>query len=295
MSREQVVAEAPSAEERFLFWLDDQRLVATLHCPPAQAEAGIILLHGWAGYRGGPHQMFIKLGRQAARAGFWCLRFDFRGRGDSEGDPRSASLSTMMADAQRAAAVLAERCGPLRLALVGDCSGSEVAIGAGPLIPAVERLVLWSAPPVAADREQMHRAKRASVVSTYLRKALRLETWRRLLRREIRLDRVRRTLRTGGLGEGELGQASDGEIDWLGRFLRFPGRVLFIYGGNDPTTPACLQHYEELTARAGRPFETHLVPGANHAFYSLAWEQEVIDTTLQWLAQWREELRTRHD
>jgi pimeloyl-ACP methyl ester carboxylesterase len=251
----------------------------------------MILLHGWAGYRGGPHQMFIKLGRLAAEAGLCCLRFDFRGRGDSEGNPQAASLSTMIADARRAAEIVAERCGPVPLALVGDCSGSEVAIGAGSLIPAVQRLVLWSAPPVAADREEMHKAKRASMFSAYLRKALRPETWRRLVRGQIRLDRVGQTLRTGGLGAGELGQASDREIDWLNRFVGFPGRVLFLYGGNDPTTPACLQHYQELTDRAGRPFETHLVAGANHAFYSLAWEQEVIDTTLKWLEEWRDGLR----
>ena len=284
------------SEDRFLFTLGEQRLVAALHRPegpcssPEGPKAGMILLHGWAGYRGGPHQMFIKLGRAAAQAGLCCLRFDFRGRGDSEGDPQAASLSTMIADTCQAAEALAEHCGPLPLALVGDCSGSEVAIGAGALIPAVQRLVLWSAPPVAADREEMHRAKRSSMLSAYLRKALRPETWRRLLRGEVRLDRVSQTLRSGGLGAGELGQASDHEIDWLGRFLGFPGRMLFLYGGNDPTTPACLQHYRELTDRAGRPFETHLVAGANHAFYSLAWEQEVIDTTLEWLGEWRDQL-----
>jgi pimeloyl-ACP methyl ester carboxylesterase len=270
-------------EERFLFTVGEQRLVATLHRPPGACRGGIILLHGWAGYRGGPHQMFIKLGRQAAQAGYGCLRFDFRGRGDSEGDPKATSLSTMIVDAQRAAEVMAEHCGPVPLALVGDCSGSEVALGAGALIPAVERMVLWSAPPVAADRQEMHKAKRASLLRTYLRKALRPQTWRRLLRREIRLDRVQQTIRTGGLGAGELGQESDREVDWLGRFLGFPGRILFIYGSNDPTTPACLQHYEELTAQTERPFERHLVEGANHAFYSLAWEREVIDTTLRWL------------
>ncbi len=282
-------------EERFLFTLGEQRLVATLHRPEGSCQAGMVLLHGWAGYRGGPHQMFLKLGRQAAQAGLGCLRFDFRGRGDSEGAPRATSLSTMITDTRRAAEVLAERCGPMPLALVGDCSGSEVAIGAGALIPTVQRLVLWSAPPVAADREEMRKAKRSSMLSAYLRKGLRPETWRRLLRREIRLDRVSQTIRTGGLGEGELGQESDREIDWLERFLGFAGRALFIYGGNDPTTPACLQHYEELTARSDRPWETHLVAGANHAFYSLAWEQEVIDTTLEWLGEWREELGTEQD
>ena len=283
------------AEERFLFAHEGSRLVAVLHPPAGPVRAGVILLHGWAGYRAGPHQMFIKLARQAAEAGLACLRFDFRGRGDSEGDPAAASLSTMISDTARAAEIFAERCGPAPLALVGDCSGSEVALGAGALLPACERLVLWSAPPVGASREEMLQAKRRGVFGEYLRKALRPETWRRLLRREVRLDMVGRALRSGGLGAGELGQASDREIDWERRFLDFPGRMLFIYGGNDPATASSLEHYRELSAEAGRPLETHLVAGANHAFYSLAWEREVIETTLDWLGQWARGLGQGHE
>lgn len=281
-------------EHRFLFTNQDSNLVAVLHQPEQTCRAGIILLHGWAGYRAGPHQMFIKLARQAAQRGFCCLRFDFRGRGDSEGDPQATSLSTMISDTGRAAEVFAEKYGPLPLALVGDCSGSEVAIGAAPLIERVERQVLWSAPPVAAERQQMHRAKRLAMLGQYLRKALQLRTWRRLLRREIRLDMVGRAVRSGGLGPGEQGQESDRQLDWGHRFLDFPGRLLFIYGGNDPTVSASLEHYRELTDRAGRPWETHIVAGANHAFYSLAWEQEVIETTLEWLAQWQGSLSADH-
>jgi pimeloyl-ACP methyl ester carboxylesterase len=232
--------------------------------------------------------MFVKLARQAAQAGLACLRFDFRGRGDSTGEAGAASLSTMISDTVRAAEVFAERVGPVPLALVGDCSGSEVAIGAGPLLPQVQRLVLWSAPPVGdltQARQQLHQAKGAAVRLAYLRKALQPATWRRLLRGQVRLGMVSKTWRSGGLGAGELGQASDREIDWLQRFTAFPGPVLFIYGGSDPATPACLEHYRELSARAQRPFEMHLVEGANHAFYSLAWEQEVIDTTLRGLGE----------
>jgi pimeloyl-ACP methyl ester carboxylesterase len=279
------------AEERFLFTSEGSRLVAVLHRPEQAPTAGMILLHGWAGYRAGPHQMFVKIGRRAAEAGLACLRFDFRGRGDSEGDPAAASLSTMIADAGHAAEAFAERYGPLPLALVGDCSGSEVAIGAGALIPACARLVLWSAPPVGAGRGAMLQAKRRGIFRQYVAKLGRAETWRRLLRREVRLDRVGQALRSGGLGAGELGQASDRGIDWRRRFLDFPGRVLFVYGGNDPATAACLEHYRDLSEEAGRPFETHLVAGANHAFYSLAWEREVMDVTLNWLSSWQAEVR----
>ncbi|NLO75149.1 MAG: alpha/beta fold hydrolase [candidate division WS1 bacterium] len=289
-----VSAETLRAEERFFFSHEDCRLVGMLHRPSSPPRAGVILLHGWAGYRAGPHQMFIKLARRAAAAGLTCLRFDFRGRGDSEGDPAAASLSTMISDALHAAEVLAERCGALPLALVGDCSGSEVALGAGPLMPGCERLVLWSAPPVGAERQQMHQAKRRNVLMQYLRKALQPQTWRRLLQRELRLDMVGKALRSGGLGAGELGQDSDREIDWRRRFLDFPGHILFIYGSNDPATPACLEHYEYLSQQAGRPWEVHLVEGANHAFYSLAWEREVIDRTLHWLGEWADGPRSGH-
>lgn len=271
-------------EDRFFFTHEGSHLMAVLHLPAGPPRAGVILLHGWAGYRSGPHQMFVKLARSAAAQGLACLRFDFRGRGDSEGDPSTSSLSTMISDTARAAEVLAERCGSLPLALVGDCSGSEVALGVGALLPTCERLVLWSAPPVGGRRTGMLSAKRRGLLGTYLRKALRPETWWRLLRREVRLDMVGKALRSGGLGAGELGAASDRDIPWERRFLAFPGRMLFIYGGNDPATPACLEHYRDLTARASRPFEAHLVAGANHAFYSLAWEREVLATTLDWLA-----------
>ena len=79
----------------------------------------------------------------------------------------------MISDACRAAEMVFERCGPLPLALVGDCSGSEVALGAGALIPACERLVLWSAPPVAAERGAMRSAKRRGLWLEYLQKLLR--------------------------------------------------------------------------------------------------------------------------
>jgi uncharacterized protein len=200
-----VSAELVRAEERFLFEHEGHRLMAVLHRPAGTPEAGMILLHGWAGYRAGPHQMFIKLAREAAEAGWACLRFDFRGRGDSEGEPAEASLSTMIADTGRAAEVLAEHCGPLPLALVGDCSGSEVAIGAGPMLAACQWRVFWAAPPVGADRTEMREAKRRGILGSYLRKALRPETWRRLVRREVRLDMVGKALASGGLGAGELG------------------------------------------------------------------------------------------
>lgn len=263
-----------------------QRILGVLHTPAGPPRPGaLVFLHGWAGYRIGPHQMFTKAARMAADLGFHCLRFDFRGRGDSQGDAQATTLSTMIQDARRAAEVVCEETGVERVALIGDCSGSEVAIGAGTLDPRIDSLVLWSAPIVAGDRARADAAKRRSIYASYLSKLFRRETWAKLLGGRLQPRMILRALTRGGRGAGEEGAASDREIDWYERFVAFPGEVLFIYGGNDPTAESALEHYGELSRIAGRELSYHIVEGANHAFYSLGWEREVLEVSLEWLAR----------
>lgn len=281
------MTETLTATERHLFFPSaGLRVLGVLHTPYGPMRPGaLVFLHGWAGYRIGPHQMFTKLARRAAEAGFPCLRFDFRGRGDSEGIAEQTTLSTMIEDAQAAVAMVCAETGVKRVALIGDCSGSEVAIGTGVLDERIDSLVLWSAPIVGGDRAQADAAKRRSIYRTYLGKLFRRETWSKLAAGRLQPKMIVRALRSGGKGAGEEGAASDREIDWYRRYVEFSGRVLHIYGGNDPLTASALAHYEELSRVAERPFETHVVAGANHAFYSLGWETEVMDVTLDWLSR----------
>lgn len=274
------------AVQRHLFFSSQgKRILGALHTPGGPARPGaLVFLHGWAGYRIGPHQMFIKAARLAAERGFVCLRFDFRGRGDSEGDAADTTLSTMIQDAQAAVELVCAETGVERVALVGDCSGSEAAIGAGPLDERIDSLVLWSAPIVGGDRSGADAAKRRSIYRTYLAKLFRRETWTRLFAGRLQPKMILRALTRGGKGAGEDGAEEDREIDWYRRFVDFDGEVLFIYGGNDPTTPSALEHYRRASREAERDLHVHVVEGANHAFYSLGWESEVIGASVDWLA-----------
>lgn len=269
--------------EHFVFTSHGQRILGVLHMPPAQPTAGAVFLHGWPGYRVGTHRLFVKAAHAAAERGLACLRFDFRGRGDSEGETNRTNLVTMIEDAIVAAQELVRRSGVKRLAFVGDCSGCEVAIGAGPLVEGLEAMVLWSAPIIGGARQEADAAKRRSVYMAYLRKLFSAESWRKLLRGAVRWDLVRKALATGGRGAGEEGAQVDWQIDWEGRFRAFPGERLFIYGGADPVTGPCTEFYQRLCAAAGLSFELYLVEGANHAFYSVAWEREVVQVSLDWL------------
>lgn len=275
-------------EKHCFFDSEGYRLLGVVHKPPPDAAVrpmALVFLHGWAGYRIGPHQMFTKLARNAAERGFYCLRFDFRGRGDSEGDTQATTITTMIEDACHAADFILEESGLKRVALIGDCSGSEVALGAGPLHQAVSEMVLWSAPIVAGDRDSADRAKQRRIIGEYVRKVFRAETWRKLFKGRLRTGQIVRVITGGGKGAGEEGDESDLDIDWLERFTAFTGERMFIYGGNDPTTSASLEHYKSLCREIGQNWNHHVVKGANHAFYSLAWENEVMDVSLKWLEE----------
>ncbi len=276
-------------ERHLFFHSQGHRLLGVLHTPdePPARPGALVFLHGWAGYRIGPHQMFTKMARRACRDGFPCLRFDFRGRGDSEGDARRTTLSTMIEDALAAVEMVCAEVGVERVALIGDCSGGEVAIGAGPLDGRIDALVLWSAPIVGGDPAlagEAAAAKRRGVYAEYMRKLFRRETWAKLLGGSLQPRMILRALRRGGRGAGEEGAQEDRRIDWRDRFLSFSGEALLIYGGNDPTAPSALRHYRALTEEAGRAWHSHVVEGSNHAFYSLAWEDEVMGAGLDWLS-----------
>ena len=273
-------------ETHCYFESNGSRLLGVLHQPDdtaARLPIALVYLHGWAGYRLGPHQMFTKMARRAEALGFCSLRFDFRGRGDSEGHTQETTLTTMIADAVRATEFVLERTGLSHVAFIGDCSGSEVALGAGPLHPAVAAQVLWSAPIVAGDRAGSDRAKKKTVLAEYGRKLFRKESWAKLIGGKLQAGQIAKVIGTGGKGAGEQGAESDKDIDWLDRFVQFRGERLFVYGGNDPTTAASVAHYEALCREAKCEFHQVIIPGANHAFYSLAWENQVIDESLSWL------------
>ncbi|MHB8993924.1 MAG: alpha/beta fold hydrolase [Armatimonadota bacterium] len=262
------------------------RLMAALHTPDPSVERlplALVYLHGWAGYRIGAHQMFTKMARRGVEQGFCSLRFDFRGRGDSEGATSASTLTTMIEDTVHAVEFALAETGLERVAFIGDCSGSEVAIGAGPLHPAVAAQVLWSAPIVAGDRAVSDRAKKKKIIAQYGRKLFRRETWAKLIGGKLRPRQIASVIGGGGRGAGEEGADADKQIDWFDRFVSFPGDRLFIYGGNDPTAEPAVAHYEALCQQAKREFNRVIIPGANHAFYSLAWENKVIDESLKWL------------
>lgn len=280
----------------------------------ARGDTAIIMLHGWSGYRTGPHQMLTRAARAFAAAGYDVLRFDFAGRGDSEGDAEAATLASMADDTRAALAWCRNNAqshgamaGPgSRFILLGLCSGCEVALATA-TEDGVCGLALWSAPVFAAAQSDERTArKRAHHLRQYARKLLRPATYAKLLTGRLDTASISKAVAGGGGGESKNTEArseaqaeaqAEAQVEaqhvaghlppgWraaaLKRFESFRAPLLMVYGTADPTTEEASAWHRERVQVAP---QTHLVAGANHSYYGLAWEREVLEVTRQWLSR----------
>jgi pimeloyl-ACP methyl ester carboxylesterase len=261
------------------------KLYGVLHTAESAEERPsaptVIMLSGWSGSRLGPHRMFVKTARRLCSAGFNCLRFDFAGRGDSEGEMQATTIASMTDDAVCAMDFLKERLGGSQFILLGICSGGKVAISCASRDERVRQLVLWSAEPMGTLAEGIRKSRKTlSVVGEYLTKLMNPRTWRRIVTGQVNTRMVRKAV---AHCEQASPEERKSENFILKAFTSYTGKALLIYGTNDPETCMASDAYEALCAKSGIAYDSHRIEGANHSFYSLEWEKQVIDLTADWL------------
>jgi pimeloyl-ACP methyl ester carboxylesterase len=265
------------------------------------AEMAVVMVHGWGGSRQGPHDMITAFARGFARAGIASFRFDLRGRGESDGSPESASLPTMADDLVAAVAACRER-GYRKIVLWGICSGGNVVIGTLPRLGKIEALLLFSVYPFS-DGDSFGRSSKRTLhhLGEYVRKAVRLDTWRRLVRGDVNLKMVFRVLFRPFLKRGENAAREQGasqpkpaspttpstaKTPPPTRFLdhlRADLPTFMVYGENDPDTPASLAYYRRHVDARQLPVRFLLIPGANHNFSSVAWTSQLCGECLKFI------------
>jgi uncharacterized protein len=253
---------------------------------PADATGapGVLLLPGWGGVRTGPHGILRSAAERLAGEGYLCLRFDFLGRGDSDGAVSDHDLSSQIEDAKVAAGYLREVRGCPRLALIGICSGGEVAVGSLYDGLRADAVALWSSPVFSADATFGRRAKKsASYLTSYIVKALRPSTWAKLFAGRVRFGIIKRVLLGGSTHqkkEGERAEIKAGETLAGGA-----DHCLLLYGTADPIAEEAIERYTGLFERSGADVTLRRIEGANHGFYSGPWHAEVVARTAAWLTE----------
>jgi pimeloyl-ACP methyl ester carboxylesterase len=278
-------------EELIRFDSAGTNLYGTLGTPEDSPAAGVVIIHGWSGCRMGPHRILVEAGRDLNKRGIATLRFDLRGRGESHGDPFETDLDVMFEDASNAVKELRRRLPPgAPLALLGMCSGGNVALGTLGLQPDVRAAVCWSTYPFQSQRQRGQDVKRTGhFLKQYARKAFCRETWSKLWHGRVNFRLIFGALfghfkKTEGEQERNPRESvRDAEIvEQLGRYR---GSLCFLFGGNDPEAADARNIFEEYFAEKEVQASFKEIKGANHNFYSLSWKRQAISRTGDWLAE----------
>ena len=257
-----------------------EELIADFH---AGGTTAVILLAGWGGTRYGPQRILWQAARALAARGFSTLRLDFRGRGDSAGDP-AATLDGMIADALAGANWLRAR-GITRIHLIGLCSGGNVALGAAAQGHLTGDVICWSLLPFMEHKEQATRqgTPRGVMVRQLWRKLWRADTWRKLLRGEANVRGAVQTLAKDKEGDADERQRKTSRRDILADLTHFRGHLHLLYGSADPEAAGSRAFFEAWRDQHHIAGATHVISGAPHNYYTAQWTRQVIEQTVAWL------------
>ncbi len=260
-------------------------------CVPDEARTtGVVVVVGGPQYRVGSHRQFLLLSRALANAGYPVMRFDYRGMGDSGGDP----VEFEHADKDIAAAIDAfvERYPEVkRIVLWGLCDAASAS------------LLYWD-----ARRDQRIAGfcllnpwvrSEASLAKTHMKhyygqRLLQWDFWKKLLSGKAEILRSLRGLAMNwrltrtSIGPEARSTEDDMFQNRMARALReFNGRVMLILSGNDYTAKEFVQHASDDQLWRGLLNGSSLtqltLPDADHTFSSATWRADVANTTLGWL------------
>lgn len=133
-------------EHPFFFRNAGERLFGVLHRPPDDAppaNCGWVFCSPFGEERGFAQRFMVEWARVLCEEGYWVLRFDYRGYGDSEGLFEEFTAEDHIADIQAAIQELQRRSGVPCIGLCGLRLGATLAARASLREGGKRALILW--------------------------------------------------------------------------------------------------------------------------------------------------------
>lgn len=287
-------------EHPVLMFCEGERLLGVIAEPVEQStsDLGVLILVGGPQYRGGSHRLFVQLARGLANAGFASLRFDFRGMGDSTGDPRgfeaaSADIGCAIDTCQR------KRPQLRRFLLWGLCDGASAALLYlhDHADSRVVGLVLAN-PWIRTERSQAQ----TRVKHYYLQRLATPDFWRKLMRGGVGAGAGMQLLRNVAVATGLAPVATDGAANpattTTSRQGAYPtcmasglralrGKSLLLLSENDYTANEFLEYaasdaaWRPLLAQASLTRSTF--PDADHTFSGNGHADRALSCSINWM------------
>lgn len=279
-------------EEALRFDCDGAPLLGVVSRPERPGPVALLVVVGGPQYRAGAHRLFVRIARDMAAAGHATMRFDFRGCGDSGGEP--AGFEAVHDDIGAAIDATLDRLGPevRHVALWGLCDGASAALMylQRRADPRVKGLLLMN--PWVRSAQSLSRAR---LKQYYLSRLAEPAFWRKLLSGGVGLSalsglaaHMRSAL--GRTAPAEL-TPDDATLSFQDRMLRgwsaFAGPIQLVLSGRD-LTAAEFEAYVAADAawqqvlQRGRHRELR-IPDADHTFSDPASASQLSSCSLAWL------------
>jgi pimeloyl-ACP methyl ester carboxylesterase len=286
-----ITAEGSLLVERALFVDDGGTLFAIatqLQHPAApnrnSQSRGVVMLNGGATSHIGPNRMYVELARRWAAHGYFVLRLDLAGIGDSATRPGHSGNEVYppgaLDDVSAAISFLRREYGVQQVTLTGLCAGAYHALRSAVSGLHVNTVLLvnpltfyWKQGSKLSDLQIANVVGNAGV---YAERVLSGKSWRKLLRGRVNLWRVlmvllRRGLLTAGSSARDLGRRLHirlpQDLGWELQSLASRGvRVVFLFARGDVGEDLLRMQGGSAVKTIGDRCRVHVIDGADHIF-----------------------------
>jgi exosortase A-associated hydrolase 1 len=248
-------------EQRALqFSCQGSALVGIIDIPERPIARGVLVIGGGPQYRVGSHRQYTLLARLLAPRGIPVLRFDYRGMGDSEGEPRA--FDAIHEDIRAAIREFMLQAPNLKeIVIWGLGDGASAASLYAHTDPRVRGLVLLNPWAGGADG-----AAQPALRPQLLARFGEIGFWKKVGNRHAMAV--------------DPGMPVPQRI--VASLACFDGAALVVVGGADAVGRA----FADLMERHDTPGRRVTIAGANHTFASREWRDEVAELSANWIVSW---------
>ncbi len=230
-------------------------LRGAVHRPGYSPHPAVILYHGFTGNRMESKWLFVQFARRLAAEGWGCVRFDFSGSGESDGEFKEMTLGREIEEGKEILRFVRRMEGvdPEKVFLCGFSMGGVVATHVAASMPeCVRGMCLWA--PAGNMREIAEECFRTGI-----------------------------PLPDGGVDlEGvTLGRPFYEELkewDLYEGISSYKGPVLILHGDRDESVP--LEWGRRYLQVYGASARLHSIRGANHVFSRISWREELFSESI---------------
>lgn len=281
-------------------------------------RVGVNLLNPGLKNRVAPNRLYIKIARALAKKGYYVLRMDPEGIGDSEGEIPEDLVVDIWGDIQQGRFVqdvlvmnhyFMKRCVLDHLVLMGSCGGAITALLVAEKDPSVDSLVLVDIPVILSSKKtisedylkiiEVDDGYRSSLTSYYFRSIFDPRRWLRVLGMKSDYRAIVKVIvmkwkelfkDNGPEGKIQKPRISNMNLHLIRAFNHVMAgevRVLFLCAEKDADTKIFYKEFQQVYLKPGNLYQgkyaIHEIKEANHIYTLTKSQDRLINSISEWM------------